>query len=252
MKYLIRLSYCGTSFAGFQVQPNANTIQAELTRSAEKIFKAECLVSGCSRTDSGVHAYEYYATVAPTQGGADIPPEKLPRAFSSFLPMSISVMEAWKVDDDFSIRRAVNGKEYVYILWCKEYADPFLEDRAWHYKRKLDITKMQEAAKAFVGTHDFAAFMASGSSIIDTVRTITDCRVEAESDGRVKIYVAADGFLYNMVRIIVGTLVYVSEGKISPDAVSDIILSRDRKNAGKTAPAAGLYLNKVFIDFERR
>lgn len=251
MKYLLKLSYCGTNYFGFQVQPNANTIQAELMRAAEKIFTAPCLVTGCSRTDSGVHANEYFATVEPSDGGAIIAPEKLPRALASVLPLDISIMSAWRVGEDFSVRRAVKGKEYVYVIWTKEYANPFLAERAWHYKRPLDIDKMNEASRHIVGTHDFESFMASGSSITDTVRTVSRCDVVRCDDGCVKIFVAADGFLYNMVRIIVGTLVYVSEGKIKSNEIADIISAKDRKSAGKTAPPSGLYLNEVFIDFER-
>jgi len=249
MKYLLKLSYCGTNYAGFQVQPNAKTIQAELMRAAEKIFNASCRITGCSRTDSGVHAFEYFATAEPADGGANIAPEKLPRALASVLPDDISVMEVRLVGDDFAVRRAVKGKEYVYVLWTKSYGNPFLAARSWHYTKPLDIYKMNEAAKHIVGTQDFASFMASGSDITDTVRSISRCEVESCSDGTCRIYVAADGFLYNMVRIIVGTLVYVSEGKIDPGDISSIISAKDRKLAGKTAPAGGLYLNKVFIDF---
>ncbi len=251
MKYLLKLSYCGTNYAGFQVQPNANTIQAELMRAAEKIFTVPCLITGCSRTDSGVHAYEYYATIEVPCGGADIACEKLPRALATVLPLDISVMETWRIADDFSVRRAVSGKEYVYTIWTKNHRNPFLADRAWHYMRPLNVTKMNEAASFLLGKQDFASFMASGSSITDTVRTVTRCEVCESGDGIVRIYVAADGFLYNMVRIIVGTLVYVSEEKIKPEDISAILCSKDRKKAGKTAPADGLYLNKVFIEFER-
>ena len=249
MKYLLKLSYCGTRFAGFQVQPNANTVQAELMRAAEKIFTVPCRVTGCSRTDSGVHALEYFATVEPAEGGASIPPEKLPRALGSVLPADIAVMAAKSVPDNFAVRRAVSGKEYVYILWTKEYPNPFLADRAWHYTKPLDVAKMNEAAKHILGAHEFASFMASGSDIVDTLRTVSRCEVVAEYDGTCRIYVASDGFLYNMVRIIVGTLVYVSEGKLAPNEINGVIEAKDRTKAGKTAPAQGLYLNKVFIDF---
>lgn len=249
MKYLLKLSYCGTDFAGFQVQPNANTVQAELMRAAEKIFTVPCKVTGCSRTDSGVHALEYFATLEPSEGGANIPPEKLPRALASVLPGSIAVIAAKNVPQDFAVRRAVSGKEYVYVIWTEQHGNPFLEKRSWHYTKPLDLYKMNAAAKHIVGRHDFASFMASGSDIEDTVRNVTRCEAVRESDGTVRIYVAADGFLYNMVRIIVGTLVYVSEGKITPEEVKAVISEKDRKKAGKTAPADGLYLNKVFIDF---
>lgn len=247
MKYLLKLTYCGTAYCGFQVQNNANTVQAELMRAAEKIFTVPCLITGCSRTDSGVHALEYLATLEPTANGARIPAERLPKALAHALPSDISVMEAREVADDFSVRRAVKGKEYMYLIWTKDYMNPFLSERAWHYFRPLDVEKMNLAARAIVGRHDFASFMASGSDIIDTVRTVSRCEVEACPDGSVRIYVAADGFLYNMVRIIVGTLVYVSEGKIDPLKIKDIINAKDRTLAGKTAPADGLYLEKVFI-----
>lgn len=249
MKYLLKLSYCGTDFCGFQVQPNANTVQAELMRAAEKIFTVPCKITGCSRTDSGVHALEYFATLEPADGGANISAEKLPRALGSVLPKSIAVIAAKNVPDDFAVRRAVEGKEYSYVIWAQPHGNPFLADRAWHYTKPLDLHKMNEAARYIVGKHDFASFMASGSDIEDTVRNVTRCEAVRESDGTVRIYVAADGFLYNMVRIIVGTLVYVSEGKIAPEEVKAVISAKDRKKAGKTAPADGLYLNKVFIDF---
>ena len=251
MKYLLKLSYCGTNYAGFQVQPNANTIQSELMHAAEKIFNTPCLISGCSRTDSGVHALEYYATAEVSEGGAKIDCSKVPRALASVLPPDISVMSAWSVPDDFSVRKAVIGKEYVYTVWKENYRNPFLADRAWQYMRPLNTDIMNEAAKLLLGRNDFASFMASGSSITDTVRTVTRCEAVECGDGTVRIYVAADGFLYNMVRIIVGTLVYVSEGKIKANDIPDILTSKDRKKAGKTAPAGGLYLNKVFIEFER-
>jgi tRNA pseudouridine38-40 synthase len=245
MKYLLKLTYCGTNFAGFQVQPNANTVQAELMRAAEKIFTVPCKITGCSRTDSGVHALEYFATLECSEGGAKIAPEKLPRALDSVLPSDIAVMAAKNVPDDFAVRRAVEGKEYVYVLWNEPYGNPFLANRSWHYTKPLNIEKMNEAAKKIVGRQDFASFMASGSDIEDTVRTVSRCEVVCSGDGTYRVYVAADGFLYNMVRIIVGTLVYVSEGKISPEEIGGIIEAKDRKKAGKTAPADGLYLNKV-------
>jgi tRNA pseudouridine38-40 synthase len=196
-----------------------------------------------------VHALEYFATVEPMEGGAKISAEKLPRALASVLPKSISVIAAKNVPQDFSVRREVSGKEYVYVIWTEPHGNPFLAERAWHYTKPLDTDKMNAAAKHIVGKQDFASFIASGSDIEDTVRHITRCEVIRESDGTCRIYVAADGFLYNMVRIIVGTLVYVSEGKIAPDDIRKILDSKDRRKAGKTAPADGLYLNKVFIDF---
>lgn len=245
MKYLLRLSYLGTAYAGFQVQKNANTVQARLSYAAKTVFNTDCTVTGCSRTDSGVHALEYYATLAEKDGSV-IAEEKIPRALCAYLPDDISVSEAKLVDGGFSVRRAVSGKEYMYLLWTGKSRNPFYSDRAYYYPHTADTDKMNEAAAHFIGKHDFAAFMASGSEITDTVRTVSDCRVVSDGDF-LKIFVSADGFLYNMVRIIVGTLLGVSEGKIQPSGIGDIILSRKRENAGRTAPPEGLYLNRVFL-----
>ena len=246
MKYLLELSYLGTGYSGFQVQENAETVQGTLCKAGRALFGAECAVTGCSRTDSGVHAIQYFATLS-VDGGAEIQPDKLPRAINTFLPDDISVRAAEAVSDGFSVRRAVYGKEYMYLIHNSQTGDPFLASRAWEYARRLDAEKMSLAAEKIVGRHDFACFMAAGSDICDTVRTISEIRIETEKEN-VKIFVSADGFLYNMVRIIVGTLVEVSEGKIAPDDIPAIIESKDRSLAGRTAPACGLYLNRVFID----
>lgn len=245
MKHLLTLSYLGTAYSGFQVQPNARTVQAALQFAATKIFDTPCGISGCSRTDSGVHANEYLAVVEE-HGSSGIPEEAVPRAMNTYLPKDISVLASIRVPDDFKIRHEVEGKEYMYLIWNHPYRNPFLADRALYYPRKLDLEAMREAASAFIGKHDFRAFMSSGSDIVDTVRTVTDLRVERDGDS-VRIYVSADGFLYNMVRIIVGTLLEVSEGKISSERLKKAIDGGDRALAGRTEPAEGLYLNRVFL-----
>lgn len=248
MKYLLRLSYLGSSFLGFQVQRGGteNTVQGALCRAARALFNVDCKVSGCSRTDSGVHALEYYATLEETSETA-ISPEKLPRALGAFLPPEISVFSAEEVDGGYSVRRHVLGKEYEYLILNSPAPSPFFIGRAWYVPHALDAEKMNAAAKSFIGSHDFRAFMASGSDIKDTVRTVTKCEVRRGGEF-VKINVAADGFLYNMVRIIVGTLVEVSEGKIAPGEIAGVILSKNRKKAGRTAPPDGLYLKHVTLD----
>ena len=250
MKHLLRLSYLGTAYCGFQVQPNARTVQASLQEAATKIFDTPCGVSGCSRTDSGVHANEYLAVVEE-HGTSGIPEQAVARAMNTYLPRDISVRESVRVPDGFHIRRAVAGKEYTYLIWNHPYRNPFLADRALYYPRKLDLEAMREAAPIFIGTHDFRAFMSSGSEIADTVRTVTDLRIESDGDA-VRIYVSADGFLYNMVRIIVGTLLEVSEGKISSERLKRAVDGGDRSLAGRTAPAEGLYLNRVFLAEDAR
>ncbi len=245
MKHLLTLSYLGTAYSGFQVQPNARTVQAALQLAATKIFDTPCGISGCSRTDSGVHANEYLA-VAEEHGSSGIPEEAVPRAMNTYLPKDISVRESVRVPDGFKIRREVEGKEYMYLIWNHPYRNPFLADRALYYPRRLNLDAMRCAAAAFIGTHDFRAFMSSGSDVLDTVRTVTDLRIEQDGDS-VRIYVSADGFLYNMVRIIVGTLLEVSERKISPERLKNAVDVGDRALAGRTAPAEGLYLNRVFL-----
>ena len=248
MKHLLTLSYLGTAYSGFQVQPNAKTVQAALQFAATKIFDTPCGITGCSRTDSGVHANEYLAVVEE-HGSASIPESAVARAMNTYLPKDISVSRSVPVPEDFKIRHEVEGKEYRYLIWNHPCRNPFLADRALYYPRKLDIEAMRKAIPYFIGKHDFKAFMASGSDIADTVRTITDLRVEAEGD-QVAVYVSADGFLYNMVRIIVGTLLEISEGKISLERLEKAIGTGERSLAGRTAPAEGLYLNRVFLNPE--
>lgn len=246
MKHLLTLSYLGTAYSGFQVQPNAKTVQAALQFAATKIFDTPCGVSGCSRTDSGVHANEYLAVVEE-HGKSRIPEDAVARAMNTYLPTDISVLGSVRVADDFKIRHRVEGKEYMYLIWNHPYRNPFLADRALYYPRSLNVEAMREAIPYILGKHDFCAFMSSGSDIEDTVRTITDLRIE-QSGSEIKIYVSADGFLYNMVRIIVGTLLEISEGKISCERLAQAVDGGDRALAGRTAPAEGLYLNRVFLE----
>lgn len=250
MKHLLTLSYLGTAYSGFQVQPNAKTVQAALQFAATKIFDTPCGVSGCSRTDSGVHANEYLAVVEE-HGTSGIPEAAVARAMNTYLPKDISVCDSVRVADDFKIRREVEGKEYTYLIWNHPYRNPFLSDRALYYPRELKLDRMREAIPYFLGKHDFRAFMSSGSDIEDTVRTVTDLKIE-QSGNEVRIYVSADGFLYNMVRIIVGTLLEISEGKISLARLAEAVRGGDRTLAGRTAPAEGLYLNRVFLKDDAR
>ena len=245
MKHLLHLSYLGTNYCGFQVQPNGNTVQAELQKAATRLFCTACGITGCSRTDSGVHALEY-AAVLEEHGTSVIPEEAVPRAMNTYLPQDISVFRSETVPDDFSIRRHVVGKEYLYLIWNGEHRNPFYMDRALFYPRELDMEKISAALPHFLGTHDFRAFMASGSEIAETTRTITDIRAEREGDF-VRMFVSADGFLYNMVRIIVGTLLEVSEGRLSAADLPSVIAGGKRESAGRTAPPEGLYLHRVFL-----
>lgn len=250
MKILLRISYLGTNYSGYQVQKDARTVQGALCEAAERVFGTKCDITGCSRTDSGVHANEFCATVT-AQGTnsieTTIPTEKIPVVFATVLPQDISVNSAEWVDEDFHARYNVRYKEYVYKIYNAQVQNPFFADRSWHYPRHIDdecVLRMNEAAKAFVGKHDFASYMASGSDIKDTNRTVFEAEVKREGDFII-FRVSADGFLYNMVRIFTGTLIGVAEGRISPDDIPQITEAKDRSLAGVTAPAKGLYLNRV-------
>ncbi len=244
MKILLELSYLGTGFSGYQVQPDKPTVQSALQDAIEAVYGVRYDVKGCSRTDAGVHALRYYATFDTDK---NIPLDRLPYALNSAIDRRISVRSAVEVAADFHVRHDVKEKEYEYLLRLSKIPDPFYLDRAWQFPKPIlpdGIKRMREAAAYFVGSHDFAGFMSSGSDIADTVRTVT--RLEIIEDVElVRIRIAADGFLYNMVRIIVGTLLDVALGKIEPSDMGDIIASCDRRCAGMTAPPEGLYLRRV-------
>ena len=253
MKILIKVKYVGTAYCGFQCQKNGASIQEILTEAAGQVFGVPCSVTGCSRTDAGVHALGYVCAVAPAAGthGADwctIPPGKIHRAFVPHLPPDISVCAAAQVSDTFHPRYDAAEKEYIYCIWDAPFADPFLRERSYHSIRRISpegLSKMQAAAAAYVGRHDFRAFMAGDPAEKDTVRTVSRAHVRREGDHMLVFSVAADGFLYNMVRIMAGTLLEVAAGKISAENIPEILSSGDRSRAGFTAPPHGLYLREV-------
>ena len=245
MKYFAKIKYLGTNFHGFQVQPGLRTVQGELNEALKLATGSECKITGCSRTDAGVHANEFCITVENEL--ATVPADKLPIAVSRFLPNDLSLFYAKECDSDFHPRYDVVGKEYVYKIKNRKIYDPFLYGRVWFLARKITdegLLRMRRAAEHIVGKKDFSAFMAEGSDTDDTVRCVSYLNIEKDGD-EIRFSIFADGFLYNMVRIIVGTLTEVAFGRFEPDDIAKIILSRDRKNAGMTAPAEGLYLNRV-------
>ena len=244
MKILMHLSFLGTNYCGYQIQPNGITVQQRLNEATRALFGYDCESVGCSRTDSGVHALEYYCTLDVPENAPKIPVDRVPSALNVRLPESITVYEAKEVGSDFHARYSVKKKTYEYVIDNGYQRDPFLFGRAWHIKTPLDADKMNEAAKSFIGKHDFSAFMASGSEIEDATRTVFDAEVERVGE-RVLFRVTADGFLYNMVRIMMGTLADVSCGRIEAGEIGRIIELCERKNAGVTAPADGLYLKHV-------
>lgn len=251
MQYVCLVRYLGTDFCGFQVQPERRTVQGTVQAAAQMVLGCPCRVTGCSRTDSGVHANGFCLTVAP-EGPCTVPAERFGQAMAACLPPDVSVMQAGLMPDTFHPRYAALGKEYLYLIWNGRVRDPFLFGRAMHFPKPLTgeaLCAMQRAAEALCGTHDFASFMAEGSSVQSTVRTVTAFTIEKEGD-LVRILVSADGFLYNMVRILVGTLLDVAVGRKMPEQMTGILAGCSRTLAGQTAPAEGLYLNRVFYPSE--
>jgi tRNA pseudouridine38-40 synthase len=245
MKYFAKVRYLGTQFHGFQVQPDRRTVQGELCRALCLTLGHECKVTGCSRTDGGVHANEFCITVECD--GATVPPEKLPEASARFMPSDLSLYRAEECSLDFHPRYDAVSKEYLYrIKNCKVY-DPFEYGRAWFLPREITdagLELMRRSAECIVGKHDFSSFMSEGSDVTDTVRNVYYLDIQRKDD-LIEIRICADGFLYNMVRIIVGTLIDAAYGRKSPEDIAEIILKKDRQLAGMTAPACGLYLNRV-------
>lgn len=254
MKILLRLSFLGTQYCGYQIQPNGVTVQQRLNEATQGLFGFPCDIVGCSRTDSGVHAKDFCVTVTE-KGKSDlqtpVPIERVPQAIACFLPEDISVLSAQWVSDSFHPRYDVSFKEYEYRIWNEPTRNPFLLDRAWHCPKKMeqaDIDRMNEAAQTWIGTHDFASYMASGSKIVDTTRTVYDAKIVRDTDGCLVFRVSANGFLYHMVRILMGTLMEVGYGRLTAKDVCAITEAHDRTRAGQTAPACGLYLNRVVYE----
>lgn len=241
----VKIMYDGAAYHGWQYQKNGITVQETVEGVLAQITGKSVSVCGCSRTDAGVHALEY---VFNFKSDTRIPLERLPYAINTHIgDNTIAALSAWEVNEDFSARFASLGKRYVYKIWNSNIENPFTSKYSWFVPYKLDFEKMQKAAKDFEGKHDFSAFMAAGGSQKTTVRTIRECvvRKSSEWDEQIEIEVEADAFLYNMVRIIAGTLVEVGCGRIDGESIPEIIKSADRRRAGMTAPPQGLFLKKV-------
>lgn len=239
---LLTLQYRGTRYHGFQVQKNMPSIAQCVQDAVECVFKERLPVKGCSRTDAGVHARAFALTL---RTHASIPPDALTRAMNIHLPEDIAVLCSREVPGDFHPRYDCTAKRYRYQLWTAPEKNPFCADLALHYPYRVPVETLHEAAQGFLGTHDFSGFCSAASAVEDKVRTITQARVER--DGRMVCFsVTGDGFLYNMVRIMTGTLLNVARGALSPAQIPSVIESRSRKAAGPTAPAHGLFLEDVW------
>lgn len=238
---LLEISYDGSRYHGWQIQKNAVTVQEVFQDCIEKVFRCRPDIKGCSRTDSGVHANSYFISFKTDM---NIENEKVAAALNTYLPKDIAVLSCRQVSDDFHARYSVKSKEYIYKLYNGKIRNPFYNHYAYHYRYPVDADYLNKEAKAFIGTYDYSGFCSSNSDVGDTVRTVKNFEVYRKDD-IIYFKVEADGFLYNMVRIMVGTLLFINEGKIKEGALREIIESKNRRLAGKTAPPDGLYLNKV-------
>ena len=241
-RVLLKISYVGTEYHGWQVQPNGITVQETLQSKLEQMYKTNISLTGCSRTDAGVHAKEFYCHYDQP---FVIKEDGIIKGLNSILPKDISVLNAEYVSDDFHSRYSAKGKNYIYRILNTPFHDPFRENKVWHIERNLNVDIINDFCKKLCGTHDFYGFSSSGRTVSDTVRTVTDCFAERKDD-EIILSISANGFLYNMVRIIVGTAVDISDGRIKIDQIDKVFDTKERSLAGITAPPDGLYLNKVF------
>lgn len=237
----LTIEYDGKDFNGWQKQPNKLNIQGEIERAIKDITGEEVDLIASGRTDAGVHAL---GQVANFKTDSNIPVEKTPIALNTKLKRSIRILVAEEVDERFHSRYNCKKKTYRYVINNSANGTAIYRNLEYNFSQKLNVDKMNEAVKYFIGEHDFKGFKASGTSSKSSVRTIYDAKVYKNGD-RVNIELTGNGFLYNMVRIIAGTLIEVGIEKILPEQITDIINSKERTKAGKTLPPNGLYLVKV-------
>ena len=238
------LTYEGTAYHGWQVQKRDVTIGQTMEEAAAAIVGHPVKMTGCGRTDAGVHARKY---VANFRTSSTIPVDRLPYAMNTHLPEDIVVTGAMEVHDEFNAIGSCVRKEYTYLIYNSRIRDPFYVNRAWFYPKHLDETVMQRAADQFVGTHDFAAVRSVGTDVKSTVRTVYYYNVERRGD-LIELKVCANGFLYNMARAMAGTVVYAAEGKIKPEEIGALLESGNRTAAGPTVPPGGLYMTQLWYD----
>ena len=243
------IEFDGTCFVGWQIQDNGRSVQEEIQRALTTLYKEEIKVTGSSRTDAGVHAR---GLVCSAKVPFIIPIERVPLACNALLPEDVAVIDAYEVKEGFNARFNSEGKRYIYRLMHGTVRHP-LKSRYSHFVTgRLDVEAMKKAAPYFAGEHDFAAFCATGGSQSTTVRRLEKVEVRCDdSTGLIEIEVKGEAFLYNMVRIIAGTLLYVGQGKIAPEKIPEVIDSCDRERAGKTLPPEGLTLEEVYYDWDK-
>ena len=240
----LRLSYDGTSYHGWQVQKSEVSVAETLETALTKICGHPVKTVGCGRTDAGVHALRYCANFRTE---STIPIGRFPLAVNSRLPADIAVTDAVEAPEDFNAIGSCIKKEYIYKILNRNIRDPFLENRVCFYPQHLDLERMQAAARAFEGRHDFRAVRSLGTETKTTVRTVHWCRAEKDGD-LITVSICADGFLYNMCRAMVGTMVYASYGKLEPEDIPALLAAGDRRLTGPTMPPQGLYLNRIWYE----
>ncbi len=240
------VQYDGTNFKGWQIQPEKRTVQGELEKTLKFLLKEDVKVYASGRTDSGVSAYGQVCHFDTEKSGVNT--KKLCDSMNALLDEDVAVVSCEKVSEDFDSRFSVKRKTYQYRFYVSKYKLPLLNKTALRVNSYADISLMQKACKFFVGTHDFEAFVATKSGKTDFVRTIYDAKIVELDDGMFAFEVTGNGFLYNMVRIMFGTLVSVACKKILPEDIKSIIDSKDRQKAGKTMPAYALFMKKVEYD----
>ena len=245
-RLLLTLRYDGTRYCGWQVQKNAVSVQQTVQDAIERVTGVRAGLTGCSRTDAGVHA-DMYCCAFDTE--SRLPEDKMVLALNAWLPADVAVYGCRQVPADFHPRYDALGKRYIYRVWNAAARNPFWEGRALHRRGRLDEAVLDQAAAAFIGRHDYAGFCAAGSAVEDTVRTVRRAQVAREGD-MVLFTVEADGFLYHMVRIMAGTLLDIAAGRMAAEELPAVLASCDRGRAGVTAPACGLWLVRVFYPTE--
>ncbi|HHT50239.1 MAG TPA: tRNA pseudouridine(38-40) synthase TruA [Eubacteriaceae bacterium] len=238
----IILGYDGSRYHGWQRQKNLITVQEEVEKAIIKLTKENNKVNGCSRTDSGVHAKGQSANFFTEKL---IPIEKIPLALNTYLPKDIRVYKAVERPIEFHSRYHAKGKRYTYQILNNPYGCALEYKRAWHIPQRLNVEEMVKANEYIIGTHDFSAFRVTGSGVKSSIRTIYKSKLIKDGD-KIILDIEGNGFLYKMVRSIIGTLVEVGKGRFNPEDIPKIMESRNRKNGGKTAPPEGLYLEEIY------
>ena len=240
----LKLMYVGTAYHGWQVQKNAVSVAETLEKALSTVVCHPVKCTGAGRTDAGVHAEVY---IANFHTRSSIPTDRIPLAVNTRLPDDIVVVKATEVPEHFNAIGSCLRKEYTYRIYNSRLGNAFYVNRAWFYPKHLDESIMQRAADCFVGTHDFSAVRAVGTEVRSPVRTVHYFNITSTGD-LIECRVCANGFLYNMVRAMVGTCVYAAEGKFAPEDVSAILESRNRTAAGPTVPPGGLYMTQLWYD----